>query len=561
MKKLIHIFLAMAMVTSTLTGCATKKEEVKPTTAAEATKEATPETATAEATAATADADSSEPGWKKNASKKEKFTWYINFSWFGRQWGNDVTSKYITEKTGIDVEFIVPAGNEAEKLNTMIASGSLPDIITLGWYEPQTKQIIAAGLVHPLNELADKYDMYFNKVASKEKLGWYTEPDGNVYGYPNASYTPSDFEEYKGLLVSNQTFLVRKDMYEGIGSPDMSTPEGFLAALEKAKEKYPTVDGQPLIPLGFNEFTDIENNSLEGYLQNFLAVKYEKEGKIFDRYTDPEYIKWLKTLRNANEKGLLAKDVFIDKRPQMVEKIAQGRYFSMIYQSQDILTQNADRYNKDPNSAYIAVDFAKNANGDKATLNGDGISGWTVTMISKNCKAPDRAIEFLSYLISEEGQHDVYFGAPELWETVDGKDQFKPDVQALKVSDNDAFENTLGGQNTVWMLMDLAMQQQWAVPMTEPLKQTKDWTKPYVTFNALYDNIDPDADTDPATNLIKIKTKWGSTLPKLLMAESDAAFDKLMEEFTAYRAANGFDEIQQIRSDKLNVNKGKLGIK
>src|SRR4029453_15649066 len=59
------------------------------------------------------------------------FDWYINFSWFPNKWGVDSTSKYITEKTGVNVNFIVPAGNEAEKMNTMIASGSLPDFITL----------------------------------------------------------------------------------------------------------------------------------------------------------------------------------------------------------------------------------------------------------------------------------------------------------------------------------------------------------------------------------------------------------------------------------------------
>ncbi len=30
-------------------------------------------------------------------------------------------------------------------------------------------------------------------------------------------------------IISNQTFLVRKDIYEAIGSPDMTTPEGFKA--------------------------------------------------------------------------------------------------------------------------------------------------------------------------------------------------------------------------------------------------------------------------------------------------------------------------------------------
>ncbi|NLC93473.1 MAG: extracellular solute-binding protein, partial [Treponema sp.] len=178
----------------------------------------------------------SEPGWKANADKPIKFDWYINFSWFARHWGDSKVSKYITEKTGVDVNFIVPAGSEAEKLNAMIAGDALPDLITLGWYEGQIPLMIDAGLVEPLDKLAKDYDPYFFKVANPDKIGWYTKEDGHVYGYPNASFTPTDYKNYAGKLTSNDTFLVRKDMYEAIGSPDMSTPDGFLGALRAAKE-------------------------------------------------------------------------------------------------------------------------------------------------------------------------------------------------------------------------------------------------------------------------------------------------------------------------------------
>ena len=109
-------------------------------------------------------------GWTLNKDKPVSFDWYINFSWFTRHWGDSLVSKYITEKTGVDINFIVPAGNEAEKLNAMIAGDALPDIITLGWWEGQVPMMIDAGLVEPLDELAKKYDPYFFKVANKDRL-------------------------------------------------------------------------------------------------------------------------------------------------------------------------------------------------------------------------------------------------------------------------------------------------------------------------------------------------------------------------------------------------------
>src|SRR5574344_2922219 len=239
----------------------------------------------------------SKAGWTLNADKPIKFDWYINFSWFARHWGDSEVSKYLTQKTGVDVNFIVPAGNEAEKLNAMIAGDALPDLITLGWWEGQIPLMIDSGLVEPLDQLAKDYDPYFFKVANPDKVGWYTQADGHIYGYPNASYTPSDYQKYAGKLTSNETFLVRKDMYEALGSPDMSTPEGFLAALEAAKAKFPTINDQPLIPFGTNEFGDTGCSQLQGYLMHFLAISPEQDGKYVNAdlgLTDnPEYVRWL----------------------------------------------------------------------------------------------------------------------------------------------------------------------------------------------------------------------------------------------------------------------------
>lgn len=93
--------------------------------------------------------------------------------------------------------------------------------------------------------------------------------------------------------------------------------------------------------------------------------------------------------------------------------MAQGRYFAMLYQRSDFATQQVTLHAKDPNSVYIAVDGPSNSKLDPPTLAGPGISGWTVTLISKDVKDKERAIEFLTYLISEEGNRDLYLGSRE----------------------------------------------------------------------------------------------------------------------------------------------------
>lgn len=502
-----------------------------------------------------------QPGWKEDTSPIT-FDWYINFSWFTTKWGNDAVSKYVTNKTGVSINFVTPAGNEAEKLNTMIASGKLPDMLTLGWYEDGVKKMIEGGMVLPLDDLAQKYDLYFTKVADKQKLDWYKQADGHVYGYPNASSSLKDFDTYKEKKPSNQTFLVRKDMYESLGKPDMRTPEGFLNALKAAKEKFPTVNGQPLIPLGLHEFTNTGNYSLEGYLQNFLAIPMEKDGKLYDRYTDPDYVKWLKTFRQANQDGLLAKDIFVDKRAQMEEKIAQGRYFAMLYQRSDMANQQLALYAKDKNSIYIAVDGPANSNLDAPKLAGDGLAGWTITLISKDCKDPKRAIRFMSYLISEEGNKDLYLGEKGVtYDNINGKDQFKPEVLELLNKDRGAFDKQYGASYTYWMLMDTNLSLGWAPESSEPIKAMEDWTKGKTISYAAYDNINPTGDNPEGIAASKIGELFGATLPKLITSKSDSDFDKLFEEFKTKRDAAGFDKVKAYQEKQLQINKEKIGIK
>ena len=145
----------------------------------------------------------------------------------------------------------------------------------------------------------------------------------------------------------------------------------------------------------------------------------------------------MKEIRKDYQDGLISTDVFVDKRSQIEEKIAQGRYFAMMYPYIDALQPLTLRYQNDVNSAYIAVDGPKNANKDQHTLGGPGISGWTVTLISKNAKNPAKAIRLFYYLMSEEGQRTITLGKKgESWDVIDGKEQFKPEILKMREERN-----------------------------------------------------------------------------------------------------------------------------
>lgn len=502
---------------------------------------------------------SGQPAWQRLADEPVSFDWYINYSWFATGWGENVVSRKITEETGIDIRFITPSGNESEKLNALIAADSLPDLITLGWWEPQIDQMIDEGKVCALNELADEYDAYFYQVSDEDVVNWYRKEDGNIYCYPNSCCTAKDLEVHDDIS-SNQTFLVRKDIYEAIGSPDMTTPEGFQAAVEKAQEMFPMVDGEPLIPVGAHVFNDQGNVSFDQYLQNFLAVPFEENGELYDRYTDEDYITWLKMFRRLGEEGLLADDIFIDQRTQMEEKLAKGRYFCMIYQYKDMMSQQKTLYASHPERIYLAVDGPKNAAGDDHTLTTTGINGWTVTLISKNCEHPDRAIAFLDYMLSEQGQLRITLGVEgETFDYIDGRPVVREAVNELLNTNRAEYDRVYGADNAYWMLQNDIMALQWKQEVPEPLRQIMEWSCRYVVYNGQYDSFLPNGSAEAYMDN-RIEELWSETLPRLLLAESEERFDEIFEEFVEKREAYGFREVQAAKTELMRQAKEKMGI-
>lgn len=99
-------------------------------------------------------------------------------------------------------------------------------------------------------------------------VAWHTKSDGNLYCVPNDAYGAEQMAE-TGMTAAVQTFLVRKDLYEDMGSPDMSTPEGFLNTLRTLKNEYATYKGVDITPFYAQGGSGY---GLTSYLQNFLAV-------------------------------------------------------------------------------------------------------------------------------------------------------------------------------------------------------------------------------------------------------------------------------------------------
>ncbi|GBF77136.1 hypothetical protein PA598K_05664 [Paenibacillus sp. 598K] len=504
----------------------------------------------------TAELNPDEPAWKLDTSPVD-LTWFVGASWYAHSWGESLASRHVTEKTGVNVKLEVPSGEANEQITLMMTSGKLPDLISLGSWETAVTKLWEGGHVHALNELADQYDPYFFQVAGDGTLKWYRQADGNTYGVPNDSYSPNLMHE-TGMTAANQTFLVRKDLYEEMGRPDLSTPEGFLGALQQLKDQYATYKGQPMSP--FFAQGNVPYGMTE-YLQNLLAIPHEKDGKVYDRMTDPDYVAWLKTFRTAYERGLINVDFLVDSDTQVEEKTNNARYFMMVREWTGMAAVNPMlAASANPDSYYIAVDGPQNSKGESAKLFPGNMDGWMVTMISKSTPHPERAIRFLTYLTSEEGQRDLFLGPEgETWEMAGDKPQLKPEMVSLLESDIERLEKEYGIMDTYWMLRNPVIVNQWRPEKAPVLKQMEDFANAQADIDSgIYKGLDPLGDSDVAVNWARISQNWEEVLPELITAKDEAAFDRIFESYLERRDGYGFAEVMAYRQTELDARKAKM---
>jgi putative aldouronate transport system substrate-binding protein len=497
-------------------------------------------------------ADPETPAWKLDTKKETtELTWYVNADWWNTDFGKDVVTKKIKEDLNIDIKFIT---GDDTKLNTFFAGGNMPDLLTIFDSNSPVVQKAATWAL-PLNDLAEKYDPYFNKVAAADTLNWFQLKDGKTYGYPNYSNTQADYDS--GNIPAKTAFIIRKDVYEALGKPTVGTPEEFKSVMAKIKQQFPD-----MIPFGFNSIGE-GTGSLGDVLQDFIGVPLETaNGEFYNRNLDEDYLTWLRTLNAVYRDGNISDDSFADDGTAFEEKVKSGKYATMLLDGTPQQGGNLQIFmSANPGKEYIAIDGPQSTVGNQPTLNQSGITGWMISFITKKAKDPAKAIQIFTYLLSDEGQKLMNYGIEgETYEVKDnGKVALLPAVKDLQLNNADKFKKDyrMGEFMFFGHDRDKALSED-AFP--ESIKQMQEWGKGKLKPHFILENINPDQGTPEARGLTAINTQWNTSMVSMLRAKDDAAFDSILAEYKAFLDKNGWDKITEIRTAKMKQNKEKLGI-
>jgi len=373
-------------------------------------------------------------GEKKREDGAQEITWYLEISGGGNDamWDTAEVLKKVVEATGIRPKIITPTDGGNTKLNLMLASGDMPDLITFSATNSSTMEdLVKQKALYSLQEIDEKFENgFFDEIPEVIKTQVKDRNDGILYGLPGY------FSDGTGNPNGTQSYNVRADIYEELGSPDMTTPEGFIDALKKFKEKYPTIEGQPSIPLDMNMQCwglYIIERSFGIVLDNYV----DENGDVKLKWRDPKYRDVVKFMSRLAREGLLDKDMFVKQSNQIAEDRATGRSFC-IPSSFDQLWDASSVLKRSNEKSYYKVIEPLKVVEDPVFSPMVPYSYWTTTSIPTGAKNPEAAAKLLRYMWSDEGVLLMNYGIEGEHYTIDEEGYLTMTQSVLDEQSNNA---------------------------------------------------------------------------------------------------------------------------
>ncbi|MDQ8739000.1 extracellular solute-binding protein [Paenibacillus sp. LHD-38] len=457
---------------------------------------------------------------------------------------NTPVDKLITEKTGVSINYLPIVGDEAQKMDLWLASGDYPDLLHLS--PNMTGKYRDGGALLPLEDLIEEHGPNIKKRFGKH-YELLRDKDGHIYSLYGVNLTQ------EAPANSAASFIIQYDVLKEAGYPEIKTLDQLVDILKDYYKKHPTIDGKETIPFsaywggltfanpaiaaaglpdqGFNMID--ENNNVKFALTEDFAK---------------QYYKFLNKLQNE---GLLDKNIF-GKGEENLAKIAQGRVLAEFMPGW--LLNNAEKSivaagKLERQYAKLPLFLDENTEDRSFVVTPTGSSSnWAISNKADN---PERIIQMIDYLFSDEGQKAINWGIEGLhYEVQDGKRVQKQEyLDKAKGNPDIRYQDGPAGPVTGFSIGDGAKLDDgdYATPNTKEtvIKGYDDMTKDILSKygKTTWSDFLPKPVTAPAmlwqlnepeeTKAIfkKFEDTLNKEIPKLILAKSEDGFEQAWSRF------------------------------
>lgn len=487
------------------------------------------------------------------------FTFYGNYDWMTTEpWGADPTSKWIQEKWKLTVEPVQSGGAASAKLNTMIASDTLPDVIMMD-RGMDVERLRAGGQLVALDEYLDKYPN-LKQYAGEQTLNMLRSEDGKLYQFPNW-YTSSP--------NGNGGWFINTKVHKLLGSPKLETFDDLYAYLKLVKEKYPDI--VPLeVGLGAQGIDILAAGFGENHPASFISSRIYPDGdQIKSIFADPVFKESMLFASKLFREKLITQDALTQKNDQVKEKLNTGRV--AVFAFPDAANYGRDGHNalkaNDPEGGYEAIWPIHKAGLDsnKIKPNSYNSLGWNSIVITKNAKDPERIFAYLDWLTGPEGQRIAVFGPPGLyWDEFDANGYPIPNEASKTTPQAEKDKQKLG--RFVWVgnttFVDSAKTQ---LEMQLPEDQ-RNWTtvaQTTVYWKTSIDttefvNIDPLPESEEGIAKTIFTDIYTTAFAKMLFAKNDEEVLALIDQAQKQASDAGYDKLLEHYTKKWRENKSTI---
>lgn len=551
-KKGLTLLAASVMLTGVAAGCSSNSNGGGNT-------EASNNAGNAAAANATNEGASTEPA----KAPLEPITYTMNTADEKLTWDTPI-QKIFTEKTGVSFKYDLIVGEETQKQDLWLASGDYPDIMAMGPQEIQKYK--DGGALIPLNDLIDQYGPNI-----KEKFGEYfnllKDADGKIWSL----YGVNKSREAKADAAAS--FIVQYDVLKEAGYPQIKTLDQLYDILKAYKDKHPQIDGKDTIGFsgamtGWQVNIEYNNPIINASgLPDHGNFRIDANGKVEYNPVSEDAKKYYAFLNKLYQNGLYDKEAF--SQDDLSKKLAQGRVLAAYapkWMVGNVETQFRLDGHPERQYAYLPLFFTEDTVDQSNTVvpTFAGSLQWAVTKSAKN---PERFIQFVDFLFSDEGQILSQWGIEGVhYEVKDGKRTLLPAELEARKTDPDhgtkeGFTSNGTGSGSWFNVGDGAKlaDGDYATPLTKDyqLSLYDDMTKEVLSKYGKQTWADflPPAQVVPGylwqvsppenINLQakKIEEAWKKYLPKLIMAKNAADFDSSWEGMKSTMEKAGLQEV------------------
>ena len=347
----------------------------------------------------------------------------------------------INEKFDIDlnVEY-VPEGS-VEKVNVQMASGDLPDIVTGAFGTSATQSWIENGMVIPLNDYLDDYP---NLAAWLKEYTW-TAIDGQYYGIPFIS-------QYS---VANSLIMMRGDWLEKLGLSYPTNLDEMAAVLHAFTYDDPDGDGQDNT-YGITGVKPLANLDWPFFAYGIPYSDYglDADGNVVPWFESEGWADGMRYVHALWEDGVIDREFMLNDNSKAEEKFYQGKagaYTNALYRHVARHINNLKSINENASLAYGLPPVGPD--GVSFGLNKQGKTGF-LTCVTVTCPEPEKALAFLDFMVSEEGNNLVRLGIEGVHYSVadDGSIVYHEEERMKDAFSEDGWAHALAWGSLYWPL-------------------------------------------------------------------------------------------------------------